>query len=155
MSKTEFKKKSNCLNCGSLTGKETAFCQRCGQSTKTRTFSIREFFRKDLIQVVFSDEKGFFYFLKQLVTRPGQMVFEYIEGKRAYHIPFGSFYMVILGFLVLISYFSELQIGNFLVIEDEEDTAIQNAFDFIDDSPKITNLVQIPVMAIFSFGKHL
>lgn len=150
MSKIKIEKVLDCLNCGGQLEENAAFCQNCGQATKTRRFSIQEFFKRDLIQTVFSYEKGFFFSFKQLFRNPGKMVHEYIEGKWAYHVPFGSFYMIILGFMVLFSYFSELQLANDLKI-DEGDLETRDAFDFIDDSPKIINIIQIPIMAVFSW----
>lgn len=150
MSKIKIEKVIDCLNCGGQIEHDAAFCQNCGQSTKTRRFSIQEFFKRDLIQTVFSYEKGFFFSFMQLFRNPGKMVHEYVEGKRAYHVPFGSFYMIILGFMVLFSYFSELQITNDLKI-DEGDLETLDVFDFIDDNPKIINLIQVPIMAFFSW----
>ncbi len=139
-----------CLNCGEDILSDANFCTRCGQSIRTRRFSISAFLKRDLFQAIFSFEKGFFFSLWQLLRNPGKTVFEYMEGKRASHLSFGSFYMVLLGFLIFFTYFSELEMVDILKV-GEEDKAGRETLSFYEHNPKISNLVQIPLMAVFSW----
>lgn len=70
-----------CLNCGQqVTG---AYCGHCGQKAETHRFTIRHFIEHDIVHGMFHLDKGFVYTAKQLFTRPGYAIREYIEGKRA------------------------------------------------------------------------
>jgi hypothetical protein len=77
-----------CLNCGeSVSGK---FCSECGQTIETHRFQLRDIFTQDFLKKIFYYDKGLFYSLKHLYTRPGHTVREYIEGKRVSHLHYFS-----------------------------------------------------------------
>ena len=72
----------NCRNCGErLVGK---FCSVCGQKADTHRYTWHEL-GHGLIHSVFHVDSGIFFTLRQLFTRPGHMVREYLEGKRKGH----------------------------------------------------------------------
>jgi hypothetical protein len=80
-----------CKACG-LAG-AGKFCSSCGQS-----YSIKRITLKGLLHDVFHFfthlEKGFGYTLKRLVTAPGTMEREYVEGNRSrYQKPFSLFFI--------------------------------------------------------------
>ena len=72
---------ANCLNCGKLLKSKHRFCPKCGQSTKTRRFSIREV-RKEMQKRVLHAEAGIVQLTRALALRPGLVALEYVEGKR-------------------------------------------------------------------------
>jgi len=69
-----------CLNCNSeATG---SYCYNCGQKTSTMRFSINHIFKSDIANQYYSFFKnGLFFTLKELATRPGYSIREYILGK--------------------------------------------------------------------------
>ena len=68
-----------CKNCtDELTG---AFCATCGQSADTQRISWK-WFGHEVVTSVFSVDHGFLFTLKELFTRPGYMLRDYLEGKR-------------------------------------------------------------------------
>ncbi|MBL7805611.1 MAG: DUF3667 domain-containing protein [Saprospiraceae bacterium] len=70
---------SACKNCEApLDGK---YCANCGQKASTRRIVTRDLF-KDLLKKLVPWDKGFFYTVRRLVTGPGIMVREYLDGKR-------------------------------------------------------------------------
>jgi len=148
-SSKQFETEDICLNCREQDLTDANYCPNCGQSTNTRRFSISVFFKRDFIQSIFTIDKGFFFSLRWLLKNPGKMVYQYINGKRARFLSFGSFYMVLLGFFIFFSYFNELQMIDVLNMEGNEET--KEIFDFYEQSPKISNIVQIPVVAFFSW----
>lgn len=71
-----------CKNCEHTF--EGNFCSNCGQ--KTNTVRLNWHFVKEELQYTFLHiNKGFLYSVKQLLTRPGDTVREFLEGKRVKH----------------------------------------------------------------------
>lgn len=70
---------THCKNCGApLTGN---FCQNCGQSTHIHKITVRHLLHEFFHALTHAD-KGFLFLMKALVTRPGYVAQEYLEGKR-------------------------------------------------------------------------
>lgn len=70
---------NSCKNCGTPLGGK--FCAECGQRADTRRFVIRDVLtevQKQYIQL----DRGFFYTILALATRPGHAIREYLDGKR-------------------------------------------------------------------------
>ncbi len=71
-----------CKNCEHTF--EGNFCSNCGQ--KTNTVRLNWHFVKEELQYTFLHiNKGFLFSIKQLLTRPGDTVREFLEGKRIKH----------------------------------------------------------------------
>ena len=75
-----------CKNCGnSFEGK---YCNVCGQKASTHRYS-RQAILHDLPLTIFHLQDGFLFTIKELVVRPGNMIREYLAGKRMlYSNPF-------------------------------------------------------------------
>ncbi|WP_369616306.1 DUF3667 domain-containing protein [Flavobacterium sp. CFS9] len=72
----------NCKNCSSsFNGK---FCNNCGQPADTHQINLH-FIWHDIQHGLFHFDKGVFYSLKELYTRPGHTIREFIEGRRVKH----------------------------------------------------------------------
>ncbi|MGX5820682.1 DUF3667 domain-containing protein [Chitinophaga lutea] len=81
-----------CKNCG--TSAAGNFCPQCGQSYHEGRIDAH-YFLHDIPHSIFHVDKGFFYTFRSLFTRPGQMIKDYLDGKRVkYFRPFG--YVVIM-----------------------------------------------------------
>jgi hypothetical protein len=76
---------STCLNCGTaLTDK---YCPHCGQKASVERISWHHFLH-EVIHFFTHIEKGFFATTILLITRPGLLNKNYLDGKRkAYHKP--------------------------------------------------------------------
>jgi hypothetical protein len=68
-----------CLNCNNTIDKN--FCNICGQKTSTHRFSIKHILDAGILNGIFMINKGFFFTIKELFTRPGHSIREYINGK--------------------------------------------------------------------------
>jgi hypothetical protein len=68
-----------CANCNSLV--ETTFCPSCGQKKEVHRISLGHVLHEGFHSITHAD-KGFLLLLKELITRPGYVAKEYIEGKR-------------------------------------------------------------------------
>lgn len=71
-----------CKNCNNPYNSN--YCSNCGQKTKTLKLDwhyIKDEIKYTLLHV----NKGFFYTIKELYTRPGETIKDFIEGKRINH----------------------------------------------------------------------
>jgi hypothetical protein len=71
-----------CKNCGNqFTG---SFCNICGQTARTARITWDGVLHY-LMHAFFHVDDGFFYTIRQMATRPGHTIREYLEGKRKAH----------------------------------------------------------------------
>ncbi|WP_443947113.1 DUF3667 domain-containing protein [Pedobacter sp. AW1-32] len=135
---------NNCLDCNAQTiGK---FCSNCSQATATHRFSLSHVFKHDFIHGIFHFDKGFFFTIKELFTRPGHSVREYVQGKRVKH--FNYFATIIL--LLTIGYF----LKKWTIIEASElydQTTVGGLFKILKSYSKVTVFLHIPIIALASF----
>ncbi|WP_299435401.1 DUF3667 domain-containing protein [uncultured Aquimarina sp.] len=96
-----------CLNCNYDI--ENNFCSHCGQKTSTHQFSWKYFLINDFIYGAFKLEKGFFFTIKELFTRPGHSIREYVKGKRVHHFNYFSLLLVILAINHFIGNYSSVR----------------------------------------------
>lgn len=135
---------NNCLNCNEeLAGK---FCSNCSQSASTHRFSLSHVIKHDFIHGIFHFDTGFFYTIKELFTRPGHSIREYIQGKRTKH--YNYFATIIL--LLTISYFlKKWTIIEFSDLYDQ--TTASGLFKVLKDYSKIIVFLHVPIMALASY----
>lgn len=69
------------------------FCNECGQKSDTQKLKVQNILT-DLQNGLFAFHNGIIYTIKQLLTRPGHSIREYIEGKRVQHFKPFSFVIV-------------------------------------------------------------
>ncbi len=72
-----------CLNC--TNSAEENFCEFCGQKTSIHRFSLKHFFDNGILNGALVINKRFFFSLKELMTRPGHSIRDFLEGKRINH----------------------------------------------------------------------
>ncbi|KUG08366.1 DUF3667 domain-containing protein [Solirubrum puertoriconensis] len=73
-----------CLNCG--TAITDRYCAHCGQDAHhTHRFTLRFLLFHDLPHSIWHVDKGVGYTLRQMLTRPGATLHEYMAGRRAQH----------------------------------------------------------------------
>jgi hypothetical protein len=137
-----------CLNCNQPV--EQNFCPHCGQKATTHRYSLKQFLLKDFSHAVFNIDKGFFYTLKELFTRPGHSIREYVMGKRMNHFNFFTFIILIISVGHLIGeYFNFSMIDAMYYANDKK--SLTELEKISKENPKLFRLMQIPFFAIFSF----
>ena len=77
------------------------FCPNCGQNSHEHRINA-EYFLHDIPHSVFHVDGGFLYTMKMLFTKPGVMVEEFLEGKRAKHFRPFAYVMIMTAFSALI-----------------------------------------------------
>lgn len=137
-----------CLNCNNSV-KEN-FCPICGQKTSTHRFSFSYIFDTGILNGIFNINKSFFFTLRELFTRPGHSIREYIQGKRIKH--FNAFSLLII--LMAIEYLVEDFFGGVKNSDlwPESSMSFANSLDqFIAMHPQLIYFIVIPAMAISSY----
>jgi len=144
----KFKRKPNqikgleCLNCGQpLTGNEN-FCSYCGQknSTKALSFSV---FLNNLFSGFFSYDSRFWRTFIPLLTKPGKVSKDYIEGKRQRFVnPFQLYLNVSIVFFLILGISNRLDevkpLGDLVDVSSKLDSLSENSSEQIDSILKTT-----------------
>lgn len=86
------------------------FCSHCGQSAQTHAINLH-FLWHDIQHGLFHFDKGIFYTLKQLFTRPGYAVQDFLRGKRVRHFKPFSLLVVLATIFGFLSHFSHINIA--------------------------------------------
>lgn len=85
----------HCLNCANAIGPAERFCPRCGQRTDTARLNMTDVVR-DLMHSFVNIERSPLAFAWALLTRPGVVAREFVDGKRRrYYGPFATFTVLI------------------------------------------------------------
>jgi hypothetical protein len=106
-----------CKNCGQIyTGH---YCNNCGQPAETNKINIH-YLWKDIRHDLLHYNQGITYTAKQLFTRPGHSIREYIEGKRIKH--FKPISLVMLLATAYIALIHILEIDMFVKTKEAVDT---------------------------------
>lgn len=138
----------NCLNCNHEVSLK--YCPSCGQKTDTHRFSIKYILTHDILHGIFHIDRGFPHTLKELFTRPGHAIREYVQGKRVRHFHFFTFIIIVLLFDKLFSKLSDFDYSN---LGDASTRETIKAFaSFMRDYSKVFALSIIPFQALVSFA---
>lgn len=136
---------NNCLNCNQeILGK---FCSNCSQAASTHRFSLHHVIQHDFIHGIFHFDKGFFYTIKELFTRPGHSIREYVQGKRVKH--FNYFSTIIL--LLAIGYFLKKWTNFDASYFYDDKKEIEGVLKVLKDYAKITIFLHIPIVSLLSY----
>lgn len=107
-----------CKNCGSEVSGN--FCGNCGQSSKTHKLNMH-FIIHDLQHGLFHFDKGILYTTKQLLTRPGHTIREFLDGKRVRHFQPLSYVIVLATFYGLLYHYLIFDHLHASLIEPKDD----------------------------------
>jgi hypothetical protein len=101
-----------CLNCGQpLLGNEN-FCSYCGQKNSIKKLNFDSFL-KNLFSGLFSYDSRFWRTFIPLLTKPGKVSKDYIEGKRVRFVnPFQLYLNVSIIFFLLLGIFNRMDNNN-------------------------------------------
>jgi len=124
------------------------FCSECGQSIETHRFHIRHIFIHDFLKKVFYYDKGLFYSIKELYTRPGHSVREYIDGKRVNHLHFFSLLIVVIILFKLIENWTTFHYSDLTTTDKER---IDFFEEWLKHHAKLFYISLIPIYALSTF----
>jgi hypothetical protein len=138
----------NCLNCNQRV--KGRYCSTCGQDIETQRISAR-YVAYDIPTSVFSINKGFFFTLKELLTRPGHAVREFLQGKRAAHFKPLAYLFILSAATALI-----IQLSGYEVLSESR-TATQGRYGtayvvaFFNKFPALIFCACIPLISLLSW----
>lgn len=155
----------NCKNCQKKYDEGDRFCSACGQNVNIRRIDFR-YLVEEVQQIIFNFDGGLFFTIKELFTRPGYAIKEYIIGKRQRFTKPILFLMIVGALYSFVRKWLELNTALFQVNHSDKTEeydvggkAIQVLSDYIgkldiwiDDNYALFVLFQIPIIA---FGFHL
>jgi hypothetical protein len=129
------------------------FCNNCGQSAKVRKINTKFFF-EEIQGSIFQVNRGFLFTVKELFTRPGQSIREFIEGKRKNHIKPLAFLVLTSSLYLLINYLFEHQtiiataIKGYNMADGSSDGALST---FIKNNQTYFILLLLPSFSLASY----
>lgn len=147
---------TNCLNChAEITGQ---FCSNCGQSSKTHKINLHYLWH-DIQHGLLHFDKGILFTTKELFTRPGNSIREFLDGKRVNHFKPISLVIILAGIYSLLSYFFHLNLlSNYYEMKGSGDgfnefkTSVDKLSEWLSQHYSVLALIQIP---IFSLGTYV
>ncbi len=129
---------ARCLNCRTALPSQAHFCPQCSQRTDTARLSSGDLLR-ELMHSFVNVERGPLAMLRGLVTRPGHMARDYVEGRRRrYYGPF-ALLVVLVGATALIVNAAGYQMLAHDGFGDEPTDILQRHFNLL-------LLVQLPLL---------
>lgn len=99
---------NKCLNCERELSLEDNFCPRCGQVNDTHRLSIKQYF-SEYLSGFFEFDNRFLRTVVPLLTRPGTVSKNYVNGRRIYYAnPFQLYLHITILFFLLVGIFKSI-----------------------------------------------
>lgn len=144
-----------CKNCNHRF--EGNFCNSCGQSSHTHDINLH-YIAHEIQHGIIHVDRGFFFTIRELFTRPGNSIREYIEGKRVDHFKPLAFLLILSTIYAFLSHtlgdnsFLENFITGFRSVPDNKGSKVSYvAVDWMLTHYAYTNLLLIPVSSLASY----
>lgn len=137
----------NCLNCRNPITDN--FCSKCGQKTSVHRYSFKHFVEHDLVHGIWHIDNGIAFTIKELFTRPGHSIREFIRGKRVGYFSFFTLLVLILAISHFLGEYSQVNLTD--MMPENSKSAVNELEEFTKNYPKSTLLLTIPFYSIFSF----
>ncbi|MCX7549184.1 DUF3667 domain-containing protein [Xanthomarina sp. F1114] len=130
------------------------YCSNCGQNSNVRKVDYK-YLINEIPNSIFQINRGFLFTLKELFTRPGHSIREFLEGKRKNHFKPLAFIIFTSTLYVLAHYF----IGNQTFIDDaisgyKTGGKVENS-DLINWISKNQTYVILILVPFFSLASYL
>ena len=153
----------NCKNCENKV--DGNFCAHCGQNVKVDRLNLPNFLT-EISDNVFQLNRGLFYTIKELFTRPGHAIRDFIQGKRKEYFKPIAYALTLSTIYFLVSQISDSPtlIDDFLngasdgvSDADKGDGSISNfpILEWLSNNYAYTTLLLIPIFSLASFISFL
>lgn len=144
-----------CKNCNS--NFKGNFCSNCGQNHNIKRIDYK-YLLSELSIFLLQLERGLFFTIKELFTRPGHCIREYLEGKRQNYYKPLSYLFVTAALYVLLMYLlgrntfiGDLVAGFLSGVKQSKSTSDIEALDWISNNQTYVILLTIPLFSLSSF----
>jgi len=143
-----------CKNCGSTyTGK---FCNNCGQKSSIARINLK-YVAEEIPTSIIQIDRGFLYTVKELITRPGHSVREFLAGKRVDHFKPLAFLLITSALYAVTAYFLDSEtlvdstISGFLsATHESNETSLDNVMNWIANNQRYSPLIILPLFSLSS-----
>jgi hypothetical protein len=132
---------------------EGKFCNTCGQSADTERLDLKFLIKNLHKNFIKYFHKGIFYTSRQLFTRPGHSIREYIEGKRVNHFEPIGLLLTLASFYAVLYHTFDVNMFSGL-----SENTLDGKLDFKSVSNWITDhfaIVTLLFVPIYSIGSYL
>ena len=143
-----------CKNCGHSF--EGNFCNNCGQKANVSRIGFK-YFMEEIPTSLFQINHGLFYTIKELATRPGYTIKDFLDGKRKNHfkpLPFiivsSSLYIISVYWLNLETYSNSYLSGFIEGLHDKTNKLI-DVLKWLVSSNTYTSITLIPFFSLASY----
>lgn len=145
-----------CKNCEAIV--ISKFCSNCGQNSNVSKITISKLLQ-DLTESIFQFNSGLLFTLKELFTRPGNSIQEYLLGKRknhfkpiAYVLVFSTIYFLITRMTSQNTWVDDLISGFFKGAYDTEEAGkLPKIVAWFANNYAYTTLLLIPIFSLASY----
>jgi hypothetical protein len=142
-----------CKNCNQKV--DGNFCSSCGQSAHTHDINFH-YVVHEIQHGIAHVDKGFFFTIKELFSRPGDTIREYIEGKRVKHFKPLAFLLIVSTIYAFVSHTLDSNPVIESALKGYNDAGKQagNSYLFIDwliGHYAYTSLLLIPISSASSY----
>lgn len=137
-----------CLNCDRLLSEN--YCQNCGQISSTHRYSLKHFIEHDVIHGIWHIDKGILFTIKELFTRPGHSVREYLQGKRINLFPFISLLLILLAISSFLTHYTHIKIADLMPDAGTSKATMSYLEKFSTEYPRLMLVITIPINSLFS-----
>ena len=137
-----------CKNCGLTYSGH--FCSNCGQPAATHKLNLH-FIWHDIQHGFFHFDKGVLFTAKQLFTRPGDSIREFIEGKRVKHFKPISLVIILATFYGLLRHLFHFSILDKKSVSEIQGVDYENLNEWISHHYSWIILLSIPMFSVASF----
>jgi len=141
---------TTCKNCGQ--NFEGNYCNNCGQSAETHKMNFH-FLWHDIQHGLFHFDSGIVYTVRQLFTRPGSAIREFMEGKRVKHSKPFSFVIILATLYAFLFHYFHIELPLDIHVSGNEAAGnyIKVVNEWIIAHYAIVSLSTIPLAALASF----
>ena len=143
-----------CKNCGNqFTGR---YCNQCGQRSDTHRINWHYIWH-EIPHSVWHVDHGILFTFKELFTRPGYTIREFLDGKRIHHYRPLALILLLGAILIFLSRSLDVhvteRVNEFTNAQQEQSETLKNFQQdlngFLERNQHLTTLIMVPVTAFF------
>ena len=135
-----------CPNCQYILAKTDLYCPSCGQKARLPRITTREVVANIIHS--FTDTRGLWHLIRNLVKQPGRVARDFVTGKRNRYFPPFSFLILVVGL-------TSLLLGETQVISHQTDHSASNkdnlVGEFMDNHANLIIFLNVPILAFYNF----
>ena len=138
----------SCKNCDTVFNGN--YCPYCGQSARTERITLR-FILHDLQTGVIYLDRGILYTIKELFTRPGPAIKEYLAGKRIRHYKPISLLLILSTIYIFLYHYFNIEMVKMEENAEPGSQLIYQAGEWIQSHFAITELLFLPIFSLITY----